>query len=299
MSVAAGGALAALPSWPARAAQDLAAIPIEASRVADHFYRIFDSDEAGGGAVSVLIGDDGILLVDAEIAPLSAKVEAAIRKLSAAPIRYLINTHVHPDQTGGNEHFARLGATVIARAQVRERMTHPRLLANGQPRAIAPAAALPVLTYTDSLTLHFAGEAVELTALPDAHTDGDTLVYFPAEDILVAGDAFRPIPYPSINRPDGGTLQGTLEALALIIARSGPRTRIITSHGPPVDRSAAVAQRAMVLQVRDRVAALIAQGRSADQVVAANVTADVAIPPGLPHTTAEHFVRDLYAELAK
>lgn len=281
----------------AQAAQVPRSIAVETSRVTDNFYRIFDSDEAGGGAVSVLIGADGILLVDTEIAPLSAKVEAAIRRLSGAPIRYVINTHVHPDQTGGNEHFARLGATIVAREQVRQRMTHARLLANGQPRAIAPAAALPVLTYADTLTLHFDGEAIQVIALPDAHTDGDTMVWFPAQDVIVAGDAFRPIPYPSINRPDGGTLQGTLDALALVIARSGPGTRIVTSHGPPVDRGSAIAQRDMVLKVRDRVAALIAQGRSEDQVVAADVTADVVIPPGVPHTTAEHFVRDLYAEL--
>jgi hypothetical protein len=123
------------------------------------------------------------------------------------------------------------------------------------------------------------------------------MIWFPGHDIIVAGDAFRPIPYPSMNRPDGGTLQGTLDGLAALIGRAGPHTRIVTSHGPPVDRSVAIAQRDMVLKVRDRVAALMAQGKSEDQVVAANVTADVDAPTGPAHTTAEHFVRDLYNEL--
>ncbi len=283
---------------PAQAAQDPGRIEIATSRIADNFYTIYDSDDAnGGGAVSVLTGPDGILLVDTEIAPLSAKVEAAIRKLSPLPIRYVINTHMHADQTGGNEHFARLGATIIAREQVRDRMLHPRLLANGLPRAIAAPAALPTVTYANTMTLHFNGQDIQLFAVPRAHTDGDSMIWFPAQDIIVAGDAFRPIPYPSMNRPDGGTLQGTLDGLAALIGRAGPRTRIVTSHGPPVVRSVAIAQRDMVLKVRDRVAALIAQGKSEDQVVAANVTADVEAPTGPAHTTAEHFVRDLYNEL--
>ena len=266
-------AIGAASPGPAQAARDPGTIAIETSRIADNFYTVYDTDdEFGGGTVSVLTGPDGILLVDTEIAPLSAKVEAAIRKLSPLPVRYVINTHMHPDQTGGNEHFARLGATLIAREQVRDRMLHPRLLANGRPRAIAPPAALPTVTYANGMTLHFNGQDIQLIALPRAHTDGDTMICFPAQDIIVAGDAFRPIPYPSMNRPDGGTLQGTLDGLAALIGRAGPHTRIVTSHGPPVDRSVAIAQRDMILKVRDRVAALIAQGRSEDEVVAANVT---------------------------
>lgn len=280
----------------AQVIQDFSKVDIRTNKLTDNFHILNDSDDIGG-SISVLTGPDGILMIDTQLAPLSRKVEAAIRKLSSQPIRYVINTHVHFDQTGGNEYFGRLGATIIAREQVRYSMLHPRTLADGKPRQPAPDAALPRLTYVNNMTLHFSGEEIRLIAVPDAHTNGDSFIYFPRLDIIVAGDVLRPIPYPSINRPDGGTLPGMLEALGVLISHTGPRTRIVTSHGPPVDRAVAIAQRDLILTVRDRVAALVAQGKSEAEVVAAKVTADLDAGALHPHTPAERFVRDVYAEL--
>jgi cyclase len=280
----------------AQATQDFSKIEIRLEKLAENFYVINDSDDVGG-SISVLTGPDGILMVDTQLAPLSTKVEAAIKRLSQKSIRYVINTHVHIDQTDGNEYFGRLGATIIAREQVRYRLMYPITVAGRVQRVPAPAAALPVLTYTDNMKLHFNGEEIQIIAMPSAHTDGDTMIYFPGVDILVAGDVLRPATYPSINRPDGGTLEGMLEALGYLIGRAGPHTRIITSHGPPVDRAVAIAQRDLILTVRDRVAALIAQRKSEAEVIAAGIAADLDAHALQSHTSAERFVSDVYSEL--
>lgn len=279
----------------AQSAQDLSKIEIRTSRITEHFYALSDSDEAGG-AIGVLATPDGVLMVDTHLAPMAPQIEAVVKTLSPQPIRYVINTHVHSDQTGGNEYFGRVGATIVARVQVRERLMTSRTMANGQPRNPTAAIGLPKIVYNDSLTLHFGGEEIRLIAVPRAHTDSDALIYFPGLDIVMAGDLLRPIPYPSINLPTGGTLQGLIDGLGVLIGLAGPNTRIIPSHGPIVGRQSAMEQRDLVLTVRDRVAALIAQGKSEEEVVAAKVTADLdAREPH--HTTAERFVRDVYSEL--
>ncbi len=280
----------------AQAAQDFSKVEIKPKKLADDFY-VIDESEAAGGSISVLTGRDGVLMVDTGVKPLAPKVQAAINKLSSQPIRYVINTHVHGDETDGNEHFGRLGATVIARESVRYNLLHPRPLADGLPRKPAPAAAVPALTYAGNMSLHFNDQEIRLIAAPPAHTDGDTLIHFPDLDIIVAGDVLRANEYPSINRPSGGTLPGMLDALARLIGLAGPETRIVTSHGEVVGRSVVIAQRDFLLASRDRVTALIAQGKSVDEVIAANITADLNVQAATAHISSEHFVRDVYAEV--
>jgi glyoxylase-like metal-dependent hydrolase (beta-lactamase superfamily II) len=236
---------------------------------------------------------------------LAAKVEAAIKKLSPQPIRYVINTHAHVDETGGNEYFARLGATIVARDQVRDTMLHPKAPAGGAPlegrqaRQVRPAApdAAPKLTFGNALSLHVDGQEIRLVSVPRAHTDGDALIYLPGLDIIVAGDVLRAHEFPSIGRPDGGTLPGMLDALARLVALCGPGTKIVTAHGAIVDRAVAMEQRDFLLTSRNRIAALIAQGRSVDEVLAANVTADLGVQALPGHIGAEPFTRDVYGEL--
>ena len=236
-------------------------------------------------------------MVDTQFAPLSDKIAAAIRKLTPQPIRYVVNTHVHGDHTGGNENFGKLGATIIAREELRNRLMHPAPQANGQPTPPTAAVGLPRLTYGNRMTLHMNGEDVELIAVPRAHTDGDTLVWFPGMDIIMAGDFYRSVQYPNIDRNNGGSLQGMIDGLGALIGRAGPNTKIIPGHGPTVDRTAVMATRDMMLVVRERVAALVAQGKSEDEAVAAKVTVDLDARVQQPGATAERFVRQVYAEL--
>jgi glyoxylase-like metal-dependent hydrolase (beta-lactamase superfamily II) len=259
-----------------------------------------------GGSVSILLGLDGALLVDTGVGPLAARVEAAIKRLTPLPIRYVINTHAHVDEIGGNEHFARLGATLIGNDRMRESMLHPKVRAgeavlDGRQarQARAPSAAgAPTITFDSELALHHNGQAIRMVSVPRAHTDSDSIILFPGLDIVVVGDVLRAGEYPSINRPDGGTLQGMLDGLAKLIALGGPATRFVTSHGQVVGRAAVVAQRDLLLTTRNRVVALIAQNKTLEQVLAANVTAGLGATAQPGHISADAFVRDVYRELA-
>jgi glyoxylase-like metal-dependent hydrolase (beta-lactamase superfamily II) len=236
-------------------------------------------------------------MVDTQFAPLSDKIAAAVKQLTPQPIKFIVNTHVHGDHTGGDENFGKMGATIISREELRFRLAHPNPQANGQPGVPMPAVGLPKQTYRDKLTLHMNGEEVQLIAIPRAHTDGDTMVYFPGLDIIMTGDFYRAIQYPNVDRNNGGSLQGLIDGLGEVIGHAGPNTKIIPGHGPTVDRNAVIAHRDVAIAVRDRVAALVAQGKSEDEVVAAKVTADLDAKVQQAGTTGERFVRQAYADL--
>ncbi|MEO6368011.1 MAG: MBL fold metallo-hydrolase [Steroidobacteraceae bacterium] len=288
-------ALLACSAAHAQQAVDYSKVEIKTTRHSDNFFTL----EGQGGTISVLTGPDGVLLVDGQFAPLTEKIVAAIRKLSDQPIRYLIDTHVHGDHTGGNENFAKLGALVFSRDQLRMRLANPAPGPTGQVPAPPPAKALPVITYDGPVTIHVNGEDVQLIPIRAAHTDGDTLIRFPKQDALAVGDYFRAIGYPRVDLGNGGTLDGLLAGLGETIGMAGPRTKIIPGHGAIVDRNAVIAQRDLLLTIRDRMRPLVAQGMTVEQVLTAKLTADseAAIPQG--PQTAEQFIRWLYAELKK
>src|SRR5262249_12414485 len=159
------------------------------------------------------------------------------------------------------------------------------------PDTPMPAAGLPKQTYTEKLTLYMNGEDVQLVAPRRAHTDGDTIVLLPGLDIIMTGDLYRSVQYPNVDRANGGSVQGLIDALGEVIGRAGPQTKIIPGHGPIVDRSAVIAHRDVVLGVRDRVATLVAQGRTEDDVVAAKPTAEFDAKIQNPGTSTERFIR--------
>jgi glyoxylase-like metal-dependent hydrolase (beta-lactamase superfamily II) len=293
-SLAAFIALLASTSVFAQAAPDFSKVEIKTTQLAPDFWTL----EGQGGTISVLAGADGILLVDSQFAPLTDKLVAAIRKVSDKPIRFLVDTHVHPDHVGGNANFAKLGATIFARDQLRYRLEHPNPAADGTPGKPAPEQALPVVTYNASLSIHIDGEDVRLLPVVAAHTDGDTVVSFPGHDILAVGDIFRSYGYPYVDLASGGTLAGILEGLSEILDRAGPATKIIPGHGPIVDRTAVLAQRDLILAVRGKVQKLVEQGKTLDEVVAAHPTADIdARIPGATPALADRFVTWVYKEV--
>jgi glyoxylase-like metal-dependent hydrolase (beta-lactamase superfamily II) len=277
----------------AQGAPDFSKIEIKANKVTDKFYTL----DGQGGTIGVLFGPDGVFMVDTQFAPLSEKIAAAIKRLTPQPIKYVVNTHVHGDHTGGDENFGKMGATIISREELRYRLAHPNANANGTPAAAMPEAGLPKMTYRDRLMLRMNGEEIQLIAVPRAHTDGDTMVYFPGLDVIMTGDFYRSVQYPNVDRGNGGSLQGLIDGLGAVIGRAGPNTKIVPGHGPTVDRTAVVAHRDMAIMVRDRVARLVEQGKSEDEVVAAKVTADLDAKVQDPGTTAERFVRQVYAEV--
>jgi cyclase len=281
-------ALLIAASAMAQNAQDFSKVEIKTTRISDKFYTL----EGQGGMIGALVGPDGVFLVDTQFAPLSDKIAAAVKKITNSPIKFVVNTHVHGDHTGGNENFGKMGAVIFSRDQLRARLARPAGNA-----AAAPAAALPVVTYDGPVNIHMNGEDVHLIPIRSAHTDGDTLVHFPGLDVLMTGDYYRSIQYPNIDRANGGSLNGMIEGLGTTIGLAGPNTKIIPGHGPTVDRAAVTAHRDMILVIRDRVASMIKQGKTAQEIIAAKPTADYDSKVEQAGTTGERFINQLYAEL--
>jgi cyclase len=274
-------------------AQDFSQVQIKTTKLGTNFYTL----DGQGGTIGVLTGPDGVFMVDAQFAPLSEKIAAAIKQISDRPIRFLVNTHVHGDHTGGNENFGKMGVTILARQNLRNRLEHPNPGANGQPGVPTPAAGLPVITYDAPMTVRMNGEEIRLIPAPAAHTDGDTFVKFVNANVLMTGDFYRSIQFPNIDRANGGSLPGLVSALDAVIANADASTKVVPGHGPVVDRAAVVAHRDMVIAARDKVAALVKEGKTQEQVVAAKPTADFKVQE--PGTTADRFVGQLYAEQKK
>ena len=272
---------------------DFSQVHIKTTKISGNLYTL----DGQGGTIGVLAGPDGVFMVDSQFAPLSEKIIAAIHQISDRPIRFLVNTHVHGDHTGGNENLGKLGVTILAREPLRTRLMHPAPAANGTPGVSAPAAALPMITYTGTLTFHINGEDVQLIPIAAAHTDGDTMVRFVHADVIMTGDFYRSVQYPNIDRANGGSLNGMLDGLGQVVARAGPATKIIPGHGPMVDRTAILETRDMILAVRDRVAKLVDQGKTQDEVLASQPTADYDSKVPNSKETTQRFVTQLYAEL--
>ena len=171
----------------AQQAVDYSKVEIKTTKLAPNFYTL----EGSGGTIGVLAGPDGVLMVDSQFAPLTDKIVAAIHQISSAPIRFMINTHVHPDHTGGNENLGKMGVTIFAREELRR-----RLITNK-----TPAAGLPVITYSSPITFHMDGENAEAIPIPAAHTDGDTLVRFPVSNVIMTGDFFVRSAIPILTAP--------------------------------------------------------------------------------------------------
>jgi len=260
------------------AQQDFSSVEIIPHHVAGSVYYL----EGRGGNIGLSIGEDGIIMIDDQFAPLTEKIVAAIRSLSDGGIRFLINTHVHGDHTGGNENLGNMGVLILARDEIRVRLAQQ-----------APAAALPVLTYSDAITIHLNGEEVYAFPVPPAHTDGDTFIHFKDSDVVHTGDVFRTTAFPVIDTNNGGTLKGTLEALGRLIGIAGPNTKILPGHGVVSNREDVMGFRDMVLDVSGQVEDLMARNMSYDQVARADPTAAYNAQYGDP----DRFLRALYTEL--
>jgi cyclase len=254
--------------------------------------------EGQGGRAAALVGAEGIFLVDSQSAAITDRIAAALKALSPAPIRFLVNTHVHTDHTGGNENFARLGATILGRPNLLAQLVTPKPAPNGQTPAPAAAAALPVVLYDNPITVNLNGETVQMIPLGPAHTDGDTAVKFVKGDVLMTGDVFRSEGFPAAAITNGGSVLGLLQALDILIANAGPATKVVPGHGPVTNRDALVFHRNMAGTVRDRVRQAIREGKTLEQIRATKPTAEFEARVGGPANFISQFVDGLYNELS-
>jgi len=260
--------------------------------------------DASGGRALVLFGPDGVLMVDTQNRQVAGKTLKAIRSFTAAPIKVLVNTHVHSDHTGANAFFARQGALIFSQENLRDEMLRPPPRA-GRPAPAPDAAGIPVSTYRynaatpgePAVTLHMNGETVDFIPMMPSHTAGDTIVRFRNANVIYIEDFYRNFGYPFADQANGGSIRGMLDAVDLIERLAGPDTTLVPGHGTLVKKADLLPYRAMLVDVMARVQALRDQGRSLNDVLAANLTAPYdRTTLGDTQQSKDRFITEVYDE---
>jgi len=274
---------------------DFSKVEIKTTDLGDNVYML----EGQGGNITVAVAKDGIIMVDGEFAPLHDKIKAAIVLLSSEPIKYLVNTHFHGDHTGGNEPFAKDGATIVAQDNVKSRLAAGTTNGlTGVKTPPAPKDALPSDTYTNFSKIRLNGRVADLKHIANAHTDGDTYVWFKTANVLSTGDTFTNGRYPNIDFANGGNIKGMIAATDIYLKLANAKTRIVPGHGPVADKAALTDYRTMLVTARDRMAKLVKDGKSEDDAVAAKPFADLDAKWAPSELAGKNFVRVVWHSLA-
>ena len=213
--------------------QDFSKVEIKVTKVSGNIYML----EGAGGNIAASVGEDGIVIVDDQFAPLADKIQAALKelKITDKPVRFVINTHYHGDHTGGNEPFANVGSTVIAHDNVRKRLETGGTAGNGgsikMEQKAAPKPALPIITFEHEVTVHLNGEDIRALHFPSGHTDGDSIIFFPKNNVVHMGDDFVRYGFPFIDVASGGSVQGMIDAMEKATAQLPTDVIVIPGHG--------------------------------------------------------------------
>lgn len=251
--------------------QDLSNVAVETIEVAGGIYML----TGRGGNIGVGIGEDGVFMIDDQFAPMTENISAAIESITDQPVKMLINTHWHGDHSGGNENFAHAGALIVAHDNVRVRMSTTQVSTFFE-RETPPSnkAALPVVTFDQTVTFHLNGQTIRAEHVAAAHTDGDAIVWFTEANVVHMGDAFFNGFYPFVDVDSGGSVAGLIAAADDVLRRIDAQTKIIPGHGPLSDARGLTEYRNMLRTVADRIQALIDAGKTREEVVAAKPTAE-------------------------
>jgi cyclase len=290
------GVALAQPSPPAAPPPpDFSKAEIKTTDLGDNIYML----EGVGGNITVAVAKDGIIMVDGQYAPLHDKIKAAIAAISNQPIKYLVDTHFHGDHTGGNELFAKDGVIIVAQINVKSRLADGTTNGlTGAKTPPAPPGALPSDTYTNFSKIRLSGRVADLKHVANAHTDGDTYIWFKTANVLATGDTFTNGRYPNIDFANGGNIRGMIAASDAYLKLTNARSRIVPGHGPIADKAALMEYRTMLVTARDRMAKLVKDGKSEDDVVASKPFADLDAKWAPTELAAKNFVRVVYHSLA-
>jgi glyoxylase-like metal-dependent hydrolase (beta-lactamase superfamily II) len=249
-----------------------------------------------GGNMALFIGEDVTFLIDDQFAPLTAKIKAAVAQWTDRPVEYIVNMHWHFDHTDGNENFGGEGALIISHENSRRRMSEDQLVALfDRPQPAYSADGLPKITFTESLTLHLNGETIEIFHRGNAHTDGDAVIHFLESNIIHTGDVFVRYGFPFIDEPNGGSIDGMIETAAYIAGLSDDETQIIPGHGALSTRADVIAYKEMLETIRDRVRALMEEGKTLEEIALSDPTSGFE-PQGVE---TESFIKIVYDSLKK
>lgn len=244
-------------------------VKIRPVKITDNIYML----KGSGGNIGVLIGKDGTLMIDNQFAPLSNKINGAIKTLDPGEIRFLVNTHLHGDHSGGNENFKRMGATVVAHDLARERMGKEQV--NKAMNRVTPPRekdALPVITFSDKLNFHLNDEDIVLHHFDAGHTDGDLIVQFKNANVVHTGDAFVRYGYPFIDVSSGGSVNGFISTLDKILLLIDDNTRVIPGHGEPATKADVKKVRDAVADIRDQVSSALKKGKKTEDISALGIS---------------------------
>jgi cyclase len=245
--------------------QDFSKVQMKVSKVAGNVYML----QGAGGNIGASVGDDGIVIVDDQYAPLAEKIQAALKGITEKPVRFIINTHYHPDHTGGNEYFQKQ-APIIAQDNVRKRLESGGGGGNGGSIHVdtkpAPHDALPILTFDHDVTVHLNGEDIRALYFPAGHTDGDSIIFFPQSNVVHMGDDFVTYGFPFIDVESGGSINGMIDAVAQVISQLPQDVKVIPGHGAVSTLDDMRKYESMLRATRDVVQVALKQGKTLDQM---------------------------------
>jgi cyclase len=254
-------------AMPAFAQQDFSKVEIQVTKVAGTVYML----QGSGGNIGVSVGDDGIVIVDDEFAPLAPKIRAALATITSKPIKFILNTHYHGDHTGGNTEFAKDGP-IIAHENVRKRL-QSGTAALGRTIPPAPKEALPVITFNDRATVHLNGEDIRAIHMPHGHTDGDAVIWFTQSNVVHMGDDFFNGMFPFVDIDNGGSVRGMATNVETVVSQINDTTKVIAGHGPLGDRASLRAFGEMLRSSMASVDTAMKSGKTLEQIKSEKVLA--------------------------
>ncbi|HUO81843.1 MAG TPA: MBL fold metallo-hydrolase [Gammaproteobacteria bacterium] len=253
-----------------------------------------------GGNIGVWAGDDGVFLIDDQYAPLTPEIRRAVAKISDEPVRFVFNTHWHGDHTGGNENFGKAGSVIVAHDNVRKRLAAGQIMNFvGQEREVPPApeAALPVVTFDNTVTFHLNGDELHAFHVRNAHTDGDAILRFRNANVVHMGDVYFSGYYPFIDASSGGSLAGMIGAIDRALELIDEETRVIPGHGPLADRAGLESYRNMLATVHGRIELMIDEGLSLEAIQAQRPTSEFDAEWGDGFIPPDQWVGLIYREM--
>jgi len=276
----------------AQAQTDFSKVEVKATKVAGNVYML----QGSGGNIGVSVGDDGLLIVDDQFAPLADKIRAALKGLADKKLRFILNTHWHGDHTGGNVAFGP-EATIIAQDNVRKRLaTEQKSAVFNSTTPASPKEALPVITFNDSLSVHFNGEDIRAIHFPHGHTDGDSVIFFSASNVVHLGDDFFAGRFPFVDLESGGSVEGLVKNIGELIGKIPADAKLIPGHGPISTLDDLKSYHRMLQQTTEIVRGKIAAGKTLDQIKTEGLPAEWA-PWGAGFIKTDRWVETIYKSL--
>ncbi len=249
--------------------QDFSDVEIKPVKVTESIYML----RGAGGNIGLAVGNDGVFMIDDQYAPLTEKILAAIKDITDKPVEFLINTHWHGDHVGGNENINGEGAILVAHENVRVRMSTEQFMkAFDRTVPPSPEAALPEITFTDSMTFHFNGGDIHVFHVKNAHTDGDAIIHFRNDNVIHMGDTFFNGMYPFIDVSSGGRIRGMINTAEHVLKIANDETKIIPGHGPLSNVAELREYRDMLTRVYQTILPMIRQQKNKGEVILAKPT---------------------------